>query len=464
MKRIFTHLLCLCIVGMANPANAQFSDSVKISLEKEKLVFPGNTLSIGFSFVSKEGKVSQTKGLLNGKIPWRKLYIESSIEPRIRNGVLHIPHDLALIKQKSFTIRVYDRKKKTLYSEIPIPYDFPVAIKPELPDDFVKAPGFNTPFALALQWSDGSTSVVNQKRGGMISLADFNYRVEGGEIKRNHLYIWPDAYAIPNHTVAVYAYGKDFPIPESDAVSFKLDYKAKYSYNTSASDGRMGFSGSSGSNGSSECHGGNGGWGSPGENGEPGHDIKVTVDAYFDDILQTTLVDAKVTDLQTGRSNFYRIDAAQGNLFIRVRGGDGGRGGSGGNGGDGGAGVDGKTETKKKKVNDSTYVDEVIRHPGTHGGNGGDGGNGAPGGHGGDGGNIYIYHTKAAEPYLHVIKAISVGGSGGWGGSGGSAGSGGRGGSGEPSGRSGSNGRPGMSGFNGSSGRRGEVVYYRERE
>ena len=460
MKRAAIFLLLAFLLNKAFCAQAQTPDSVTLAFEEGKLIFPGNTVSMGLGFVSKSGGVARTRGLLDGKIPWRKLHVESSIDPRIRNGLLRIPPDLSLVREKTFTLRVYDRKKKRLYYQAAIPYHYPVHLKPQLPAGFTKAPGFHVPFRLSLQWNNGTTTEVNNRRANLISLGDFNYYVEGGQVSGNRLCISPDVDAFADHTVAMHAYAKNFTIPESDMVSFMLDYKARYTVAKSAWDGSGGSHGFSGHDGSLGGNGADGGWGTPGSDGAPGHDLEVAVDAHFDEILQATLVDVRVTDLFTGAHTRYRVNSEQGKVVVTSRGGDGGGGGHGGSGGNGGNGADGSVEKVRKKVNDSTYVEETIRHPGFPGGHGGNGGHGAPGGDGGNGGGIYVHHTEAALPYLYVLEAHSLAGSGGWGGSGGAAGSGGRGGSGEPGGRSGGGGSSGHGGPSGSDGRRGRVAYH----
>jgi len=452
--------LAIFLVGAFVDASAQSADSVRLLLDRDNLIFPGNSVSIGLEVMAKNGSISRTRGLLEGRIAWRKFYIESSIDPRIRNGVIRIPRDFSLLNKRVFTVRVYDRKKKRLFYEDTIPYHYPTQIKPRLPASFVKAPGFKTPFWLDVQWNDGTTTQIKNKKGGLLSLANFIYKVEGGEVSRNRLCISPDVHAFSDHRVAMYAYARDFTVPESDVVSFMLDYKASYNVTRSAWNGSSGSNGFSGSDGSAGCRGSDGGWGAPGGHGEHGHDLKVTMDAYFDDILQTTLVDVWLTDLVTDTRHQYRVDAQEGRVVVRSSGGDGGSGGRGGDGGDGGAGIDGRTEKVTRKVNDSTSVEETIRYPGSPGGDGGNGGHGGPGGYGGDGGNIYVHYTKAAAPYLNVLEAVSRGGSGGSGGFGGSSGDGGRGGSGEPSGRSGCSGRSGSSAPSGGDGRPGRVLFY----
>ncbi len=436
---------------------AQSPDSVWLSLEPGQLIFPGNNLSVGLSFASVRGDTDRTRGLLGGRIQWRKLYVESSVDARVRNGILRIPRDLSLVKNRYFTVRVYDRRKKRLYYEGSVPYNFPVRVKPQMPAEFTKAPGFQTPFSLAVQWDNDTVTTADGQRG-LLSLSDFNYYVKGGEVARNRLHISPDVQRFAdNHTVAVYASARDFVIPESEATSFLLDYKARYRFARFGWRGSDGWNGGSGQCGPTGGRGGDGGWGAPGDDGHRGPDLRVEMDAHFDETLQATLVDVKVTDLNGGSRIWYRVNAEQGKVRVESQGGSGGDGGRGGNGGDGGRGEDGREEKIRKKVNDSTFVEETIRHRGGPGGDGGNGGNGGPGGFGGDGGDIYVSYTAAARPYLHVLEARSSGGSGGSGGFGGSAGSGGSGGRGEPGGRNGCSGRSGGNGPWGQSGRDGQV-------
>ncbi len=456
--KTFTFWLAIAWLSFSGISFAQKPDSVSLYLEKDKLIFPGNALQLGLAFWE-NGSVRHTKGILGGKAPWRKLYIESSLNGKIYNGLLRIPQDLALVKQKTFTIRVYDRKKKELYAEKTVNYDYPVRVKPQLPDNFTKAPGYEVPFKLTVDWSNG-TSTQLQRRAGLISLEDFTFFVEGGAVHKNRLCIAPNPHSFKNHTVALYASARDFAIADVETVSFMLDYKADYSYFRSGHSGFSGSSGSSGSSGGTGCHGQDGQWGGPGQSGDHGPDLRVTADAYYDDLLGTDLIAIEVMNLQSGTVTEYLLNPKGGSLEVVSSGGDGGRGGDGGSGGKGGDGADGKTYTVKKKINDSTYVDETVRGPGHRGGDGGNGGGGGPGGYGGDGGNIQVYFTPAAKPYLSVIRAASRAGSGGWGGSGGSGGSAGSGGAGEPRGSSGSGGSSGPGGPHGGDGRRGQVLFY----
>lgn len=220
------------------------------------------------------------------------------------------------------------------------------------------------------------------------------------------------------------------------------------------------MSGSNGFNGISGSYGGNGtdGYaGSRGSNGYRGPDLEVYATSYYDTIIKAELLYVRVKNIYDDRIKNYFINVDGGTIDILSRGGNGGCGGDGGTGGNGGAGSDGIIYHETVYVNDSTTRTEIRHGPGENGGNGGNGGYGGDGGDGGRGGDITLFYTPYAQPYLHLIRRYSNGGNGSSGGFYGSGGSGGIGGNGSPSGHSGSSGLSGGSGHSGYDGRSGSI-------
>ena len=152
----------------------------------------------------------------------------------------------------------------------------------------------------------------------------------------------------------------------------------------------------------------------------------------------------------------HLVNTQGGNITIASFGANGPKGDDGQSGADGQNGADGAITNVPETTTDTsghtitTYVQ--VQGPGSDGGDGGDGGDGENGYDGRNGGNITVYYTAAAAPYLKMIVARSVPGVGGPGGSGGPGGNGGAGGNGNPLGRRGRNGRDGNSGASGSDG------------
>lgn len=182
--------------------------------------------------------------------------------------------------------------------------------------------------------------------------------------------------------------------------------------------------------------------GEPGQSGKDGQDIEVTLDVYYDSLLQVKLLKAVVNSKNTLGKDTYLVNTNEGKLIIRANGGNGGNGGRGGSGGNG-KNAKGKTEKKRSKA------------PGS----GGDGGDGGSGGDGGNAGRITILVKPNAREFMHLVKAINLCGKKGYGGSCGSFGNGGVGGYGYSEGEDGSAGRNGDNGSEGRLSTEPEIIY-----
>ena len=231
-------------------------------------------------------------------------------------------------------------------------------------------------------------------------------------------------------------------------------FKPMFVVDAAGTNGRSGGSGSSGSSGFSGYSGGNGSDGSDGGDGTPGGSIDVSL-KYGSNAGEFILEGSAKGGKGGGQTVAHRNSTqADGFLWLKANGGQGGSGGEGGDGGRGGDGSRGSDATQSSSGSSGG--------PGGSGGRGGDGGNG---GDGGAGGRIQIKVPEDQTELLWLVRQESFPGPSGRAGSEGSGGSGGSGGPGgssyswsEPDGNGGSNSRSnsgGSYGFSGSSGSSG---------
>ena len=254
---------------------------------------------------------------------------------------------------------------------------------------------------------------------------NFLLSFDGGHLssKKGDWKIDPDPTHIGNDAVKLFVRLTKAPVI-TDTLRWMLDYKAQYRCNIRS----MG----------------------------DGHELNVSAEVFDDSIIHAKLLRLEVVDNETHRTYHYLVNTQGGNITIASFGANGPKGDDGQSGADGQNGADGAITNVPETTTDTsghtitTYVQ--VQGPGSDGGDGGDGGDGENGYDGRNGGNITVYYTAAAAPYLKMIVARSVPGVGGPGGSGGPGGNGGAGGNGNPLGRRGRNGRDGNSGASGSDG------------
>lgn len=464
MRAFFVSVaLMSAICGYAQPSgkNPKLFDTlvknVTVRYDPNILRIQGNYLPIGITTTLKNGKVAHTKGFLGGDLKWRNFRIEV-VGGSYSFGKIKIDGDQTYKKSQNIEVKVYSRRSKNLLRIQKIPYNYETGIKIITDNKFAKAPGNSVDFGIRT-FFDNEMFIDYWPKSAKTLVNNYIISAEGGKISKNGSFvIESDPFKINNHTVKfITNLSKSTVI--TDTLSIVLDYIDDYDAYFSGSSGSDGFDGSSGSSGGSECNGGDGNDGNDGSDGYGGHNLVVYADVYFDTIIDQELMFVQLTDMDNKCDYNYLINTNGGTIKIVSKGGSGGDGGDGGSGGSGGRGRDGDWRTYTVKINDSTTVEVREQGPGSNGGNGGQGGHGGNGGYGGTGGDIYIHYTPYAEPYLHMIKAYSLPGSGGnsgWGGSGGSAGMGG---SGNPSGNSGSSGNGGSSGSMGFGGYSGNVYF-----
>lgn len=296
--------------------------------------------------------------------------------------------------------------------------------------------------------------------GGIFSWDNFDVKVIGGNFshklfnRSNVSIAHPDD--VPGHKVRLLVSYKALPHLAQE-IELPLDFSYSYTLREAGISGREGWEecrrapkGSNGRdhlkcNGEDGDHGYRGVNGGLGENGAHGPDIEVVLLPYDDLNSDDMVIEARETNLRTGRTKTRWFSPKGGNLKVISRGGTGGCGGDGQAGGNGGNGGDGGREG-----DDET---KPIMAYGGHGGHGGMGGAGGDGGAGGAGGQISIFFHPDLMDYLGSIEPVSVGGPGGSGGRGGAGGKAGCGGDGTKA--DGENGRKGACGPRGYSGPNG---------
>lgn len=302
--------------------------------------------------------------------------------------------------------------------------------------------------------------------GGIFSWDNFKVEVIGGEFNhrlfdRSKVNIFhPDH--VPGHKVRLRVSFIHLPGVTRE-IELPLDFSYSYNLRSAGIRGASGweecrraYAGQDGRD-HKKCDGAPGEHGLPGVNGGmgadglPGPDVEVVLLPYDDLNSDDMVIEARETNLATGRTRTRWFKPQDGTLTVVSQGGRGGSGGDGQPGGHGGDGGDGGREGSEEV--------KAILADGGDGGCGGRGGRGGQGGMGGPGGQISIFFHPDLADYMGSINPISIGGQGGAGGCGGAGGKGGDGGNGTDSdGRDGRNGACGPGGLAGQVGFDGPPV------
>jgi len=415
-----------------------------------------------------------TNGFADGSLQWSEFEIKT-FSCNYSNGKIHIPGKGWPEKGNMIIdISCINQPENNCLTSIPKNYIINTEFFPQ--NTFKKAPGNSIRLGIRNTYDNLSIETLKKKSEVDEFFSACNVLVTGGEYENGFFNITENVFDIEFNTAGIIG-EPTFDPSLSDTFSLQLDYIDDYKFTVY---GRSGFNGSSGSNGSFGSDGGcygccgsdgqNGESGYNGEDGDRGPDVDIEIVAYYDTILNTELCFVTIEDLDNQNLKYFIVNPNGGSLRLLSEGGDGGSGGNGGHGGSGGHGGNGESYTIENKkyvtITDTTgtHIQEIIEtvtvtEPGGNGGRGGSGGHGGNGGYGGDGGNIFVYYTDSAYPYLSCFSINSTRGMGGSSGSGGHSGSGGAGGSGNPSGSNGSSGFSGTSGWSGDSGREGDVIY-----
>jgi len=459
-------------------------DSIQIVFDKKQLVLPGESFTIGIIAYFKNGDISKTKGMKDGSMFWWNYKVEV-LGGTFLSGRISVNRQTEQSIGHFISVKAYPRKHPELLKEIIIPLNYETYITFRPTNQFDKVPGSQVKGELLAEFDNGIQRVYSDLRKSKESDL-YHFSGIGATWGKGKFTLEPDITKIDRHSVSLIISSLRNPFV-ADTFPILLDYKHNYELYLSGWSGISGFSGTNGSNGPSGWNGADGQNGQNGEFGNDGPDIGVWADLYYDSILGYDLLYVFAEDLNTHKEYRYLVNPDGGSLKVSSVGGSGG---SGGSGGDGGAGADGKageirvethiekqnvSKTEKRTVikkqkqtvinsegkeveievdvpveEDVTVLVEVdvevsvtVQEKGEDGGNGGWGGAGGFGGIGGYGGNITLYLTDDARPYLNMILPVSDGGSGGKHGSAGGGGRGGNGGYGNPSGRNGSDGYDG---------------------
>lgn len=461
-------------------------DSIEIVFDNQQLVLPGESFSIGIIAYQKNGKISKTKGMKDGSVFWWNYKVEVA-GGTFLSGRVSVNRQTGQSIGRSISLKAYPRKQPELAKEIAIPLNFETHIAFRPTNQFDKAPGSQVKGELLADFDNGTQRVYNDLRSNKIS--DL-YQFSGNSVSwgKGKFTIEHDISKIDQHSVSCIISSLRNPAI-ADTFPIFLDYKHNYELYLRGWSGRSGFSGTNGSSGVSGWNGSDGQNGQHGEFGSDGPDIGVWADLYYDSILNCDLLYIFAENLSTHEEFRYLLNPEGSSLKVSSAGGSGGSGGSGGDGGNGGDGLAGEiviekhiekqtvSKTEKRTVikkqtqkitnsegkeveievdvpveEDVIVLSEVdvevsysIQGEGQNGGDGGWGGAGGLGGVGGYGGNIMLYLTEDARPFLYMILPVSDGGSGGKHGSEGRGGRGGSGGYGNPSGLNGSDGYNGPS-------------------
>jgi hypothetical protein len=407
---------------------------ITVCYDTTVLRVPGKSLPIGIISSLNKGASVKTKGYLKGTSGWRRYKLEVTGGSYF-NGKIHMKGNTDYKKGDSIRVDVYTRKwflgkKDKFLVTQKIPYNYETGIKILTKGAFLKAPGNHVEFGIRTFFNNNSS--MDKWAPAGTNLQDFVLAPDGAHISKSKgdLKIDNNPLKITEDKVKLIASLAKHPAI-TDTLQIVLDYVANYQCDI-LSNGK-------------------------------GHDLKATVVTYSDSLIHAKLLSVNVVDNTTSKTYNYLINTQGGSISLSSRGGNGINGNSGSDGFQGLSGTSGSTTTDVQLVTASdgtmSTTTVTVQGPGGNGGPGGDGGNGGDGGRGYDGGNITVTYSPDAKPYLNLIKAVSIPGSGGLGGRGGYGGQGGSGGSGNPSGSTGSSGSNGLSGSNGPSGAPGKAIF-----
>ncbi len=431
--KLFILLTLIIIKAQSQTANTPVLSppagiTTVIKYDTAALRIPNKSFSIGVIKTATTG-VTETKGLLKGKYSWRKYRVELS-DGSCTNGKIKLNAAKDYKKGDSITVNVYTRKwllggKGQFLATAKIPYNYETGIKVLTKGTFSKAPGNHVQFGIRTFYNNNMSV---DKWAPAKNLQDFIMNFNGGHISRSKgdLKIDNEPIKITNDKVRLIA-----SLAKAPAIMDTLQIVMDYIYNYKCNITSQGL----------------------------GHDLTITADAYFDKLINATLVKVQVKDSMERKSFNYLFNVSGGSLAVSSRGANGADGLA---GFDGIAGTDGSVGSAivlTSTDRDGNVTTTTTMGPGGDGGNGTNGSDGGGGQNGYNGGSITIYYTAAAKPYLNLITATSIPGAGGQGGKGGRGGRGGSGGLGSPGGTSGMNGLDGMDGLPGLNGTAGKIGF-----
>jgi hypothetical protein len=465
-----------------------------VQFDPEELRIPGKSFRIGISEIKGNGEIEETRGLLKGKVSWKKyrVVVEGAT---FRRGEISIPETNSSLIDQSLVLKVYRVKSPDLLFTVKIPYHYETDMKILTIGNMGKVPGSIVKYAFRIYFNNESyqdfyppkakrrlnifridSSEIVKKTKLDSPLDKFTISADGGYFLKRYLVIENDPFNIKHHRARFMgSLAKNPKI--ADTIETELDYKNNYSF-----DSRYVRNYCISPNSENEDHDNNLITYSSGYYGENGHNLKIYADIYKDSFFKDSLLLVSVTDLTNCGHYHYLVNTKGGSIKIYSHGLDGSDGSNGqdgsdgAGGGDGSHGSDGKTITKIIYNNDGTTSTVTETGPGgdgddgSNGASGGNGTSGTNGSNGGDGGNIYFDYTKEAIAFLYLLDIQSIpgsggrGGKGGKGGKGGEGGKGGQGGGGNPRGTNGTdgvkgnNGSNGTNGLNGSNGKEGIII------
>lgn len=120
-KYIFYFLTCLALLtpGLL-PAQSQKPKEVHIVYDSTAIPELFNTVAIGFTFTWPDGHKTSTRGLLNGRIRWKKLTIQTS-QGKVDKGQLTFDPEKVWQNGHKLTFHI-SIADTTLYCKLALPY------------------------------------------------------------------------------------------------------------------------------------------------------------------------------------------------------------------------------------------------------------------------------------------------------------------------------------------------------
>jgi len=347
-KRLIFYFFVLLISGTTFHASAfnlsRKIDSIQIVFDRQQLVLPGESFTIGIIAYYKNGKISKTKGMKDGSVFWWNYKVEITGGTFI-SGRVSVNRQLQPSIGQTISIKAYPRKQPGFLKELIVPLNYETKITFRPTNQFDKVPGSQVKGELIAEFDNGIQRIYDDLRSSKESDL-FQFSGNGASWGKGRFTIEPDITKINMHSVSLITKSMRNPAI-SDTFPILLDYKHNYELYLGGWSGSPGFSGSNGSGGISGWNGSDGQNGQHGEFGADGPDIGVWADLYYDSILNCDLLYVFAEDLSTHTEYRYLLNPEAGSLKVASVGGSGGSGGSGGDGGTGGDGMAGEITIEK---------------------------------------------------------------------------------------------------------------------
>ena len=138
-------------------------DSIKLVVDQNQLVLPGESFDIGVVSYHKNGKIKKTIGMNSGSVLWWR-YQAEIIGGTFSRGKVIVNSKLYPTKGKYISVKIWPRKQEKLAQTllIPLNYETQLAFSPYSPFD--KAPGCDFKAELTATFNNGESRKIRNFR------------------------------------------------------------------------------------------------------------------------------------------------------------------------------------------------------------------------------------------------------------------------------------------------------------